>query len=206
VAVVPPRRVAVTAAPGPPAGWFPDPSAPDRLRYWDGREWTDHTAVRWLPPQAPAAGTGGEPAEPPAPPPGGVHDWWVCDRCDRTFAGHAEADRHARAEHPEVSQAEALAALRRLAPAASESAARAAAPPPTRATTLGVLVLIAASLLAASAGILVGYEVGSRVSLPALTRPAEMCAREGGRYREGFCELPRGARSSAPDRLRRDRA
>jgi hypothetical protein len=26
-----------------PAGWFPDPSQPGRLRYWDGTAWTGHT-------------------------------------------------------------------------------------------------------------------------------------------------------------------
>jgi hypothetical protein len=27
-----------------PAGWFPDPSGTHRLRYWDGRAWTEHIA------------------------------------------------------------------------------------------------------------------------------------------------------------------
>ena len=28
----------------PPASWYPDPSNPAQLRYWDGTEWTAHTA------------------------------------------------------------------------------------------------------------------------------------------------------------------
>lgn len=27
----------------PPAGWYPDPAAPGRLRYWDGSQSTGHT-------------------------------------------------------------------------------------------------------------------------------------------------------------------
>ncbi len=27
----------------PPAGWYPDPAAPDAQRYWDGQAWTTHT-------------------------------------------------------------------------------------------------------------------------------------------------------------------
>jgi Protein of unknown function (DUF2510) len=31
----------------PPAGWLPDPTGnPQLLRYWDGVQWTDHTAHR----------------------------------------------------------------------------------------------------------------------------------------------------------------
>lgn len=29
-----------------PGHWYPDPADPERLRYWDGARWTDHTAVR----------------------------------------------------------------------------------------------------------------------------------------------------------------
>lgn len=28
-----------------PAAWYPDPRGEARLRYWNGREWTDHTAT-----------------------------------------------------------------------------------------------------------------------------------------------------------------
>lgn len=42
-----PGRVVVApvqAWPGPPApGWYPDRTAAGRSRYWDGRQWTDHT-------------------------------------------------------------------------------------------------------------------------------------------------------------------
>jgi hypothetical protein len=28
-----------------PANWYPDPSAPHQLRYWDGAQWTQHVSV-----------------------------------------------------------------------------------------------------------------------------------------------------------------
>lgn len=31
-------------APSPPAGWYPDPSGTARLRWWDGKGWSDHTS------------------------------------------------------------------------------------------------------------------------------------------------------------------
>lgn len=38
-------RAASTAAEAfPPAGWYPDPSGADQLRYWSGSFWTEHTA------------------------------------------------------------------------------------------------------------------------------------------------------------------
>ncbi|MFF8017710.1 DUF2510 domain-containing protein [Streptomyces sp. NPDC007929] len=40
----------------PPPGWYPDPHAPHRQRWWDGTAWTEHRSA----PEAPAA-----------PPPGG---------------------------------------------------------------------------------------------------------------------------------------
>jgi uncharacterized RDD family membrane protein YckC len=33
-----------TPAAGPPADWYPDPHGEKRLRYWDGGQWTSHTA------------------------------------------------------------------------------------------------------------------------------------------------------------------
>lgn len=37
------RRAAPPMPPAlPPAGWFPDPQLPGRLRYWDGGRWTEH--------------------------------------------------------------------------------------------------------------------------------------------------------------------
>jgi hypothetical protein len=35
---------APAAAGGQPADWYPDPKGEKRLRYWDGTQWTDHTA------------------------------------------------------------------------------------------------------------------------------------------------------------------
>lgn len=29
---------------GTPAGWLPDPTGKQELRYWDGAQWTDHVA------------------------------------------------------------------------------------------------------------------------------------------------------------------
>ncbi|MFG3722064.1 DUF2510 domain-containing protein [Streptomyces massasporeus] len=40
----------------PPPGWYPDPHAPHRQRWWDGTAWTEHRR---------------EPEAPAAPPPGG---------------------------------------------------------------------------------------------------------------------------------------
>lgn len=42
------------AQPLPPAGWFPDPGDPSRLRYFDGRVWTDQYANFGAPPPLPA--------------------------------------------------------------------------------------------------------------------------------------------------------
>jgi hypothetical protein len=38
-------------APGPPAGWYPDPGGAATQRWWDGSGWTDH--VQALAPPAP---------------------------------------------------------------------------------------------------------------------------------------------------------
>jgi hypothetical protein len=36
--------VAAYQPPQPAAGWFPDPAGSGGLRYWDGQQWTAHTA------------------------------------------------------------------------------------------------------------------------------------------------------------------
>jgi hypothetical protein len=41
---LPPSAVPDSPPPLPPPGWFPDPSGPGTKRYWDGRQWTEHTA------------------------------------------------------------------------------------------------------------------------------------------------------------------
>ena len=37
-------QAAAPASGGQPADWYPDPRGEKRLRYWDGSQWTDHTA------------------------------------------------------------------------------------------------------------------------------------------------------------------
>jgi hypothetical protein len=32
-------------ASGPPSGWYPDPTGEARLRYWDGKDWTENTSA-----------------------------------------------------------------------------------------------------------------------------------------------------------------
>ncbi|MFN8167530.1 MAG: DUF2510 domain-containing protein [Candidatus Nanopelagicales bacterium] len=39
-----PAAPAPPAAALPPAGWYPDPGRPGGQRYWDGAQWTEHTA------------------------------------------------------------------------------------------------------------------------------------------------------------------
>jgi hypothetical protein len=39
-----PQTTAQPAGGGQPADWYPDPRGEKRLRYWDGNQWTDHTA------------------------------------------------------------------------------------------------------------------------------------------------------------------
>jgi hypothetical protein len=39
-----PAAAAPAAGGGQPADWYPDPRGEKRLRYWDGSQWTDHTA------------------------------------------------------------------------------------------------------------------------------------------------------------------
>jgi hypothetical protein len=65
---VPTLTVEPPVALGPAAAWYPDPTDPDLLRYWDGQRWTgDVAAVSALAaPGAPAASA--SPAAPGAPP------------------------------------------------------------------------------------------------------------------------------------------
>ena len=56
-------------APAPVAAWYPDPTDPDSLRWWDGLGWTSHTRLR--PAQVPASLPMPDPATayvPEAPP------------------------------------------------------------------------------------------------------------------------------------------
>lgn len=39
----PSDHVQAIPPPLPPAGWFPDPTGTSTQRYWDGRQWTEHT-------------------------------------------------------------------------------------------------------------------------------------------------------------------
>lgn len=55
---------ALTQPPGPPPGWYPDPSGRSRLRYFDGNAWTGHYAPMPVvstdnppPPTGPPVGT-----------------------------------------------------------------------------------------------------------------------------------------------------
>lgn len=48
-------------SPQAPAGWYPDPELPGQRRYWDGTQWTDHTA--------PGPGSGSASRTPPSGPP-----------------------------------------------------------------------------------------------------------------------------------------
>lgn len=45
-----------------PADWYPDPQVPGQLRYWDGAQWTEHTAQ----PQPAAAAPAQQPPQPSA--------------------------------------------------------------------------------------------------------------------------------------------
>ncbi len=40
------------AAPPTPAGWYSDPQMPGQQRYWDGAQWTEHSAQASLSPQS----------------------------------------------------------------------------------------------------------------------------------------------------------
>ncbi len=64
-----------TTAPAVPAGWYPDPTAPDRQRWWDGRGWTDHTHPPALP--APPSSPPPPMAPSPAVDPPKRFRWWI---------------------------------------------------------------------------------------------------------------------------------
>lgn len=51
-------------APKAVAGWHPDPKVSGQLRYWNGDQWTDHTAPADAPP--PARAVNASPAMPAA--------------------------------------------------------------------------------------------------------------------------------------------
>lgn len=59
--------LAMTAPPDPGAGWYPDKTSPEVLRYWDGSGWTDHTAPAAVgPPAGQSSAHAGRPVEMPS--------------------------------------------------------------------------------------------------------------------------------------------
>ena len=72
-------------------GWYPDNTDPSRVRYWDGQNWTDHSAPAGSQPAVPgASATGSHPPitqpmgaqpgaypGPPAAPPPGQQNWFM---------------------------------------------------------------------------------------------------------------------------------
>lgn len=50
-----------------PAGWYPDPSGAQQLRWWDGTQWTAHLAPMAGAAQAGAGQQGGAPSQPSQP-------------------------------------------------------------------------------------------------------------------------------------------
>lgn len=84
-------------ADAPRPGWYPDPTGGSWLRWWDGRDWTDH---RRSPPTAGLAGATDEHARSPAP----------------TDAGAPPASRvRSAAPRPRDETAEIMAEVRRVA-------------------------------------------------------------------------------------------
>lgn len=50
----------MTSYGGPPPNWYPDPADPRLWRYWDGAQWTEHTApMAGAPSTVPAAAPAG---------------------------------------------------------------------------------------------------------------------------------------------------
>ena len=59
---------------GPMPGWYPDPEAPDRQRFWDGTQWTE---ARAYPAAAVGAAEAGQPIT-EEPKSGGRSPWvWI---------------------------------------------------------------------------------------------------------------------------------
>ena len=52
-----------------PAGWFPDPTNPHALRWWDGQQWTEHQSPTYQP-------ANGHPSVPAPPYPAAVAYGW----------------------------------------------------------------------------------------------------------------------------------
>jgi hypothetical protein len=52
-----------------PAGWYPSPEDPAQVRYWDGIQWTQHSAPAAAPVPAPAAVVAAAPSAPVYSPP-----------------------------------------------------------------------------------------------------------------------------------------
>lgn len=50
-----------------PAGWYHDPQDPGHMRYWDGRQWTDHRAPKLKQEVPTPQGASGPATDPGAP-------------------------------------------------------------------------------------------------------------------------------------------
>lgn len=66
--------------PSPPADWYADPQKPDQRRYWDGQQWTEHTAPIGAPPPPSDAASAEENSR--------------CPYCSQPIRGDATRCRH----------------------------------------------------------------------------------------------------------------